>query len=180
MDISAPNSAWPLRSSSENMPVSQQEVSRLGVKLAEVFRKNIARKKPVFTDSPEDWLPRVPDLENAWEFLYVILTDVPKRVPGLHLLAGSALYAHRLCNEEALTPGKEDSQALRLAQQWKLMLQYIRALTRRSLKSKNTVVQILKNAVQIEPKPITWKMLRKYAERKRRAVGGEPDKACCV
>ena len=97
MDISAPNSAWPLRSSSENMPVSQQEVSRLGVKLAEVFRKNIARKKPVFTDSPEDWLPRVPDLENVWEFLYVILTDVPKRVPGLHLLAGSALYAHRLC-----------------------------------------------------------------------------------
>ena len=151
------------------MAWGQEDVRILGVSFAELFRKQCAAGTPVLKFGFERGDAKPHDLESHFDILWLILDKYPGSVPGVHLLAMGLVYANHLCDDGQIFPqdSDEDSLSLDAAGFIKELIQYLRGLVRRSLKSTKTRksqgrLSVLKSMIRIRAIELTEAQRRKY------------------
>ena len=156
------------------MPYTREDIFTLSGKLSEVYRKQseLGEKGQLMTfekDTP--WGPGPKDLERNFHIFSEVLSLWPNKTPGQHFLAACWMEAN------SRTPGgifdsscETDIEiaSLKFAFSLKTLLIFLRALTRRTKKSRSTRIRSLKSLCIISNFKWTTARLKQYRKKDAR------------
>ena len=104
---------------------------------------------------------KMTDVAHNFEVLFILIKACPERVMGVHVIAAALRIAHFASGELVLRDTLDsDTLAVKYAGRLKLLIQYCRALKRKTKKSRDWFVQTLKDIIVIQP--YAWSLKRHF------------------